>query len=277
MSGPSRSGTGLLCLVVFASTVCVGAFGPLLPEIARAQGLPDWQLGVLAGSFGFARMAADLPAGALATRRLATSLTLPRSRCLPGCFFCQRGAVYGCAGPAPDGLSHTLVMVGSLTAVLQDPRAARLHAPQHARVRRHARGPRRPRAGRPAPRALALEPDPAGGRRARHGVAGRHARADPYVPGPSRARVARRRTGSRGGGDADPARGAAPDRPAHVRARRGHGARLVGGEPVRDPAARDAGVRARPRRTWPDLMAQIVDRIVLYRGLAGRRIGRCPC
>ena len=39
----------LLCLVVFASTVCIGAFGPLLPEIARAQGLPDWELGLLAG------------------------------------------------------------------------------------------------------------------------------------------------------------------------------------------------------------------------------------
>ncbi|HVC65445.1 MAG TPA: hypothetical protein VNF52_08180, partial [Candidatus Dormibacteraeota bacterium] len=68
MSASPLSGTVLLCLVVFASTVCVGAFGPLLPEIARAQGLPDWQLGVLAGSFGFARMAADLPASALATR-----------------------------------------------------------------------------------------------------------------------------------------------------------------------------------------------------------------
>ena len=53
MSTSRLSGTILLCLVVFASTVCVGAFGPLLPEIARAQGLPDWQLGILAGSFGF--------------------------------------------------------------------------------------------------------------------------------------------------------------------------------------------------------------------------------
>jgi hypothetical protein len=42
VSTSSASGTALLCLVVFASTVCVGAFGPLLPEIARAQGLPDW-------------------------------------------------------------------------------------------------------------------------------------------------------------------------------------------------------------------------------------------
>ena len=129
MSTSSASGTALLCLVVFASTVCVGAFGPLLPEIARAQGLPDWQLGVLAGSFGFARMAADLPAGALATRRLATSLTLAPIALLAGML------LLATAGPFPvlvlgrllTGLAHTLVMVGSLTAVLRDrqgPRAS---------------------------------------------------------------------------------------------------------------------------------------------------------
>ena len=129
MSASSLSGTGLLCLVVFASTVCVGAFGPLLPEIARAQGLPDWQLGILAGSFGFARMAADLPAGALATRHLATSLTLAPITLLAGMLLLST------AGPFPvlvlgrllTGLAHTLVMVGSLTAVLQDregPRAS---------------------------------------------------------------------------------------------------------------------------------------------------------
>ena len=117
----------LLCLVVFASTVCVGAFGPLLPEIARAQGLPDWQLGLLAGSFGFARMAADLPAGALATRHLATSLTLAPITLLAGMLLLST------AGPFPvlvlgrllTGLAHTLVMVGSLTAVLQDQQGPR--------------------------------------------------------------------------------------------------------------------------------------------------------
>jgi MFS family permease len=129
VSTSSASGTALLCLVVFASTVCVGAFGPLLPEIARAQGLPDWQLGVLAGSFGFARMAADLPAGALATRRLAASLTLAPIALLAGML------LLATVGPFPvlvlgrllTGLAHTLVMVGSLTAVLQDrqgPRAS---------------------------------------------------------------------------------------------------------------------------------------------------------
>lgn len=129
MSASSLSGTVLLCLIVFASTVCVGAFGPLLPEIARVQGLPDWQLGILAGSFGFARMAADLPAGALATRHLATSLTLAPITLLAGMLLLST------AGPFPllvlgrllTGLAHTLVMVGSLTAVLQDregPRAS---------------------------------------------------------------------------------------------------------------------------------------------------------
>jgi MFS transporter, YNFM family, putative membrane transport protein len=121
--GDPSAGTALLCLVVFSSTVCVGAFGPLLPEIARAKGLPDWELGVLAGSFGFARMAADLPAGALATRRLPTALTLAPVTLLAGML------LLATAGPLPvlvmgrllTGLAHTLVMVGSLTAVLQEP------------------------------------------------------------------------------------------------------------------------------------------------------------
>lgn len=129
MSGDRFAGTALLCLVVFSSTICIGAFGPLLPEIARAQGLPDWELGVLAGSFGFARMAADLPAGALATRRLGTALTLAPITLLAGML------LLATAGPLPvlvmgrllTGLAHTLIMVGSLTAVLQDqpgPRAS---------------------------------------------------------------------------------------------------------------------------------------------------------
>jgi MFS family permease len=122
VNGSSLTGTALLCLVVFSSTVCVGAFGPLLPEIARAQGLADWQLGILAGAFGFARMAADLPAGALATRRLAATLALAPVTLLAGMLLLST------AGPLPvlvlgrllTGLAHTLVMVGSLTAVLQD-------------------------------------------------------------------------------------------------------------------------------------------------------------
>ena len=129
MSGDRFAGTALLCLVVFSSTVCIGAFGPLLPEIARAQGLPDWELGLLAGSFGLARMAADLPAGALATRRLATALTLAPVTLLAGMLLLATAGPLSVLvlGRILTGLAHTLVMVGSLTAVLQDqpgPRAS---------------------------------------------------------------------------------------------------------------------------------------------------------
>ena len=66
--------TWILCVLVLCNTFCIGAFSPLLPEIGRTQGLADWQLGVLAGSFSLARMIADLPSGALAGRHLATTL-----------------------------------------------------------------------------------------------------------------------------------------------------------------------------------------------------------
>jgi len=126
VSPPAFSGIALLCLLDFASTVCVGAFGPLLPEIARAQGLPDWQLGVVAGAFGLARMAADLPVGMLATRRLGSTLALAPIALLAGVL------LLATAGPLPvlilgrllTGLAQTLVMVGSLTAVLQDQRGS---------------------------------------------------------------------------------------------------------------------------------------------------------
>ncbi len=122
MSARRPVGTGLLCVLVFCNTVCVGAFGPLLPEIARAQSLADWQLGLLAGAFGFARMIADVPAGAWAGRRLGTTLALSPGILLIGL------SLLGSAAPFPvlvlgrilTGLAHTLGMVGGLTAVLED-------------------------------------------------------------------------------------------------------------------------------------------------------------
>ena len=120
------SGTALLCLMVFANTVCVGAFGPILPEIARAQGLADWQLGLLAGSFGFARMVADVPTGMLAGRRLGTSLAAAPLLLIAGVLLLWS------AGPLPVlvlgrvlvGLGHSFGMVAGLTAILLDQRAA---------------------------------------------------------------------------------------------------------------------------------------------------------
>jgi predicted MFS family arabinose efflux permease len=114
------TGPLLLCLLVFSHTMGVGAFGPLLPEIARINGLADWQLGVVAGSFGFARMVGAMPAGALAGRRLGSTLAAAPLVMVGGM------ALLASAGSFPllvlgrfcMGLAHTLGMVGGLTAVL---------------------------------------------------------------------------------------------------------------------------------------------------------------
>ena len=68
--------TGLLCLLTFSSTFASGAFPAVLPEIARAGALADWQLGIVAGAFGFARMVADVPLGLFLTHHLRRALWL---------------------------------------------------------------------------------------------------------------------------------------------------------------------------------------------------------
>ena len=68
------SSTTLLCFISLCSCFSMGAFSPLLPEIGRAGALADWQLGVVAGALGFARMATAIPAGWLAGRYLGTTL-----------------------------------------------------------------------------------------------------------------------------------------------------------------------------------------------------------
>jgi MFS family permease len=84
--------------------------------------LGDWQLGILAGSFGLARMVADVPSGALAGRYLGSTLIASPVAILAGL------ALLATAGPFPvlvlgrilTGLGHTLGMVGGLTAILRD-------------------------------------------------------------------------------------------------------------------------------------------------------------
>jgi UMF2 family putative MFS family transporter len=113
--------TAFLYLMVFCHTFAVGAFSPLLPEISRAQGLADWQLGVLAGAFGVARTLLDIPAGSLASRRLGTMLALGPLLLLVGVL------LLGTAGPIGVlvlgrfliGAGHAFGMVGALTALLQ--------------------------------------------------------------------------------------------------------------------------------------------------------------
>ena len=50
----------LLCLGIFSTTFSTGAFPAILPELARGGALADWQVGLVASAFGFARMAADI-------------------------------------------------------------------------------------------------------------------------------------------------------------------------------------------------------------------------
>src|ERR1044071_9109942 len=64
----------LLCFISLCTCFSMGAFSPLLPEIGRAGARADGQLGIVAGSLGFARMAAAIPAGWLAGRYLGSTL-----------------------------------------------------------------------------------------------------------------------------------------------------------------------------------------------------------
>ena len=104
------------------NTFLVGAFGPVLPEIAQTRGLADWQLGVVAGAFGFARMAGAAPAGLLAGRHVALSLVLSPAFLAAGllCLVLAHSFALLVLGRALMGIGHTLLMVGGITALLQD-------------------------------------------------------------------------------------------------------------------------------------------------------------
>ena len=108
--------------MILGNTFLVGAFSPVLPEIARTRGLADWQLGVVAGAFGFARMAGAMPAGLLAGRHVALSLVLSPAFLAVGLVCLTVGGTFALLvlGRALMGIGHTLLMVGGLTAILQD-------------------------------------------------------------------------------------------------------------------------------------------------------------
>jgi MFS family permease len=118
----------LLAASTLANTSSIGAFPSLLPEIARDSGLPDWQLGIFAGAFGFARMVADLPAGLFVARRLAAALIAGQIMLGAGALVVAVADGFGLlfAGRALMGVGHALSMLGSLTAILQAYGARRL-------------------------------------------------------------------------------------------------------------------------------------------------------
>jgi MFS family permease len=117
-----RSRSGLLAVLLLCNTFGLGGFNPLLPEISRAQGLANWQIGLLASAFGFARMAAAMPTGAFVARRLGTALVAAPLVLIVGLLLLVSGGPFWIlvAGRLLLGVAHTLAMVGGLTAILVD-------------------------------------------------------------------------------------------------------------------------------------------------------------
>jgi MFS family permease len=118
---PARGLIVLLCLMSAANTVSIGAFPALLPELAAAGALADWQLGAVAGVFGFARMLSNVPAGLFMTNHLARALVVAPAFVLAGALLMALGGGFGTLmlGRALMGLGHTLTTLGALTAILR--------------------------------------------------------------------------------------------------------------------------------------------------------------
>jgi MFS family permease len=111
----------LLCVMTGAHTFTVGTFPALLPEIAVALRLPDWQLGLLAGSFGLARMASDIPGGLLMTHHVRRALIAAPMFMFSGVAFVITGGELGwlVLGRVLMGVGHMLGMLGGLTVILR--------------------------------------------------------------------------------------------------------------------------------------------------------------
>lgn len=118
----------LLCASIFAMTVSQGAFPALLPEIGTANGLSDSQLGIAAGAFGFARLAADLPIGVFLTRHLRRAFVIAPLLLVAGVLCVGSGGPFALvvAGRIVMGVAHGLGVVAGLTAILRHPRAGGL-------------------------------------------------------------------------------------------------------------------------------------------------------
>jgi MFS family permease len=118
---PARRLIILLCLTGATTTVSIGAFPALLPELGVARGLADWQIGAVAGTFGLARMLSNLPVGLFITHHLGRALVLAPGLMLGGALLLATAGGFGTLvlGRALMGVGHTLTMLGGLTAILR--------------------------------------------------------------------------------------------------------------------------------------------------------------
>jgi MFS family permease len=121
IKGLVTSLTALLCLTTFSNLVASGAFPAVLPDIAKSAALADWQLGIVAGAFGFARMAADIPLGLFLTHNLRRALWIGPVVLAIGGLCVTTGGSFAVLvlGRLLMGLGQALGMVAGLTAILR--------------------------------------------------------------------------------------------------------------------------------------------------------------
>ncbi|HEV8473222.1 MAG TPA: MFS transporter, partial [Methylomirabilota bacterium] len=117
---PSGRWIGLVYVMMWASAFTNGAFPALLPDIGRAGHLADWQLGTLAGAFGFARLLTNVPAGLFITHHLRRAMAIPPVLLVAGALCLSTGGPFGVLvlGRALMGAGLTLNMLSGLTAIL---------------------------------------------------------------------------------------------------------------------------------------------------------------
>lgn len=118
----------LLCIFISGNTFSIGAFPVLLPEIARHGEISDLALGAIAGAFGLARVAADIPAGLFVTHHLRKATVLAAVCLSLGVVLLSIGSSIWLmtVGRALWGAGHALAMLSCITAIVR-------HAPTVSR------------------------------------------------------------------------------------------------------------------------------------------------
>jgi len=113
--------TALLCVMTFSNIFSGGAFPAVLPDMAKSAALADWQLGLVAGAFGFARMVADVPLGLFLTHNLRRAMWLGPLVLAIGALCLTSGGGFPILvlGRLLMGLGQALSMMGGLTAILR--------------------------------------------------------------------------------------------------------------------------------------------------------------
>jgi MFS family permease len=119
--GLVRSLTALLCVMTFSNIFSGGAFPAVLPDMARSAALADWQLGLVAGAFGFARMVSDVPLGLFLTHNLRRAMWLGPLVLAVGALGLTSGGGFPILvlGRLLMGLGQALNMMGGLTVILR--------------------------------------------------------------------------------------------------------------------------------------------------------------